>query len=61
MKYIRTKDGMFRIKATPQSNAMYKGSQAYCIYDHIEMIDRDIIEKDILKQADTICSLELLL
>lgn len=54
MKYLRTKDGVFRIKATPHSNAMYSGSQAYRIYDHVEMVDRDIFEKDIIKQADTI-------
>ena len=54
MKYIRTKDGIFEIKATPQSNAMYSGSQAYRIYDHIQMVDRDVLEKDIIKQADTI-------
>lgn len=54
MKYIRTKDGIFRIKATPQSNVIYRGSQTYCIYDHIEMIDRDIIEKEIIALADTI-------
>ena len=53
-KYIRTKDGIFEVKATPQSNAIYKGSHTYCIYDHIEMVDRDITEKDILEQADTI-------
>ena len=54
MEYIRTKDGIFEVKATPQSNAIYKGSHTYCIYDHIEMVDRDITEKDIIAQADTI-------
>ena len=54
MKYIRTKDGIYEVKATPQNNAIYKGSHTYRIYDHIKMVDRDINEREIVKFADTI-------
>ena len=54
MNYIRTKDGIYEVKATPQNNAIYKGSNIYCIYDHIKMIRKDINESEILKQADII-------
>ena len=54
MKYIRTKDGIYEVKATPQNNAIYKGSHTYCIYDHIKMVRKDINESEIIKSANTI-------
>lgn len=54
-KYIRTKDGeIFELKATPPTNKIYEGSNTYMVYDHKELIAKDINGNDILNQADTI-------
>lgn len=54
MKYIRTADGVFEVKATPETNKMYENSVCYQIYDHNICEARDVLIKDIIKEADTI-------
>ncbi len=54
MKYIRTKDSVYEVVATPQTNMMYENSNCYQVYDSKSCIRKDIYIDEILKIADTI-------
>lgn len=54
MKYIRTENGIYKVTATAETNKIYEYGNCYQIYDHNNCIRKDILIKDIIKQADTI-------
>ena len=54
-RYVLDKNlRIYRVKETPETSLIYRGTNYYGVFDVVDLCDRDLCIDDVIKEADTI-------